>query len=74
MHKLYRDPPIDFPQPTEPDGFASLEAHSEVRRNYAAMLEHLDECLGQLIAGVEARGELYNTLDRIWKRPRRDVG
>ena len=62
MHKLYRDPPIDFPQPTEPDGSASLEAHSEVRRNYAAMLEHLDECLGQLIAGVEARGELDNTL------------
>ena len=62
MHKLYRDPPIDFPQPTEPDGSASLEAHSEVRRNYDAMLEHLDECLGQLIAGVEARGELDNTL------------
>ncbi|HCR18862.1 MAG TPA: hypothetical protein DIU35_15380 [Candidatus Latescibacteria bacterium] len=62
MYKLYRDPPIDFPQPTEPDGSASLEAHSEIRRNYAAMLEHLDECLGQLIAGVEARGELDNTL------------
>ena len=62
MYKLYRDPPIDFPQPTEPDGSASLEAHSEVRRNYAAMLEHLDECLGQLIAGVGARGELDNTL------------
>jgi arylsulfatase len=62
MHKLYRDPPVDFPQPTEPDGSASPEAHSEVRKNYAAMLEHLDECLGRLIARVEERGELDNTL------------
>jgi arylsulfatase len=62
MHKLYRDPPVDFPQQTEPDGSASPEAHSEVRKNYAAMLEHLDECLGRLISGVEERGELDNTL------------
>jgi len=62
MHAQYRDPPVDFPQPTEPDGEASPEAHNEVRRNYAAMLEHLDMCLGRFIARLEERGELENTL------------
>lgn len=62
MHALYRDPPVHFPQPTEPDGDVSPEEHEEVRRNYAAMLEHLDRCLGQFIARLEQRGELDNTL------------
>ena len=62
MHALYRDPPVDLPQPTEPEGSVSPEAHNEVRRNYAAMLEYLDACLGRLITRLEERGELDNTL------------
>ena len=62
MHSLYRDPPVDFPQPTEPDGDVSPELHNEVRRNYAAMLEHLDQCLGRLVTRLRERGDLDNTL------------
>ena len=62
MYEWFRDPPVDFPQPTEPVEGASPEQHTEVRRNYAAMLEHLDQCLGAFIETLEKRGELDNTL------------
>ncbi|MDP6778646.1 MAG: sulfatase-like hydrolase/transferase [Candidatus Latescibacteria bacterium] len=62
MHALYRDPLVDFPQPTEPDEDVSPEIHNEVRRNYAAMLEHLDGCLGRLLDRLRERGDLDNTL------------
>ena len=62
MHKLYRDPPVDFPQPEHSDLDVPAEIHTEVRRNFAAMLEHLDDCVGQLIQRIESRGELDNTV------------
>ena len=59
MHRLYRD--TDFPPPQYPDPNIPPEIHRQVRRNYAAMLEHLDTCLGQMIAKIAARGELDRT-------------
>ncbi len=62
MHNLYRDPEVQFPEPEYADANVSAEIHQEVRRNYAAMLEHLDDCLGQMLAKLSQRGELDNTL------------
>ncbi len=62
MHNLYRDPEVQFPVPEYADANVSAEIHQEVRRNYAAMLEHLDDCLGQMLAKLSQRGELDNTL------------
>ncbi|MCZ6632012.1 MAG: sulfatase-like hydrolase/transferase [bacterium] len=62
MHALYRDPDINFPAPMHSDLNVSPEVHQEVRRNYAAMVEHLDECVGRFIAALEARDELDRTL------------
>jgi arylsulfatase A-like enzyme len=52
----------DVPDPTNPAPDVSPEAHREVRRVYTEMVEHLDECLGRLLAAVEERGELGETL------------
>ena len=62
MHLRYRNPDVDFPLPEHSSLNVSPETHQEVRRNFAAMVEHLDECAGRLIAKVEERGELDNTL------------
>jgi len=62
MHELYRDPPVDFPDPTKGDGPVDSETHQAIRRNYAGMIEHLDSCLGELIEAVENRGDLGETL------------
>ena len=62
MHQLYRDPDVAFPPPLHTDLEVSPAQHQEVRRNFAAMVEHLDECLGRFIARLEERGELDNTL------------
>ena len=62
MHGWYRDPDVEFPQPTCPDGSVSADVHQEVRRNYAAMVEHLDLCLGKLLAKLAERDELDSTL------------
>jgi choline-sulfatase len=64
MHDRYRDPPVDLPEPTgvEGDDPVDVATHRAVRRNYAAMVEHLDSCLGDLLDAVEARGELDETL------------
>ena len=62
MHGLYRDPDIPFPHPEYADDRVSADIHQEVRRNYAAMLEHLDDCLGQMIAKLATRGDLQNTV------------
>ncbi|NKB71688.1 MAG: sulfatase-like hydrolase/transferase [Candidatus Latescibacteria bacterium] len=62
MHQWYRDPDVDFPHPEYEDGSVPAQVHQEVRRNYAAMVEHLDACLGRLVAKLEERGELDNTL------------
>ena len=62
MHQLYRDPDVQFPHPEYADANVTAEIHQEVRRNYAAMLEHLDDCLRQMLAKLAQRGELDNTL------------
>ncbi len=59
MVSLYRD--ADFPQPNRNTEFTP-EKHLEIRRNYAAMIENIDAWMGKLLAEVEARGELDNTL------------
>jgi arylsulfatase A-like enzyme len=62
MHEWYRSPPVDFPPPENSDLDISSETHQEVRRNYAAMVEHLDQCVGRLVEELERRGELEETL------------
>jgi choline-sulfatase len=62
MHGWYRDPDVDFPAPVDSDLDVSAEDHQEVRRNYAAMVEHLDQCLARFLEHLEERGELEDTL------------
>jgi arylsulfatase len=62
MHALYRDPPVDFPLPEHCTLDIPPEIHQEVRRNWAATVEHLDSCLGRLVARLAERGELDNTI------------
>lgn len=62
MHRLYRDPPVDFPPPFHNTEDISPEVHQEVRRNWAATVEHLDGCLGLLVERLRQRGELDNTV------------
>lgn len=62
MHSLYRQPPVDFPPPEYCTLDIEPDIHQEVRRNWAAMVEHLDGCLGQLLAHLVQRGQLDNTI------------
>ena len=62
MHRWYREPPVDFPLPLFNTENISPETHQEVRRNWAATVEHLDQCLGRLLERVCARGDLENTV------------
>ncbi len=59
MSGLYAD--VDFPQPNRNSEF-TLQKHVEIRRNYAAMIENIDTWMGRLLAAVEERGEIDNTL------------
>jgi arylsulfatase A-like enzyme len=60
MHDDVRD--RDVPPPTAPGDRVDEETHRDVRRNYTAMVEHLDGCLADLVDAVEARDELDETL------------
>ena len=62
MHRWYREPPVDFPLPLFNTEGISPETHQEVRRNWAATVEHLDRCLGRLVEHVGRRGDLENTV------------
>lgn len=53
---VFPDPIAPKPQSEEPTD------HQAVRRQYAAMIEGMDEWVGWLIEEVEARGELDNTI------------
>jgi choline-sulfatase len=62
MHGWYRDPDVQFPEPVESDLDVDPETHQEIRRNYAAMVEHLDQCVGRFVDRLAERGELEDTL------------
>ncbi|MDA3961890.1 MAG: sulfatase-like hydrolase/transferase [Planctomycetota bacterium] len=51
---------VEFPHPINPQ--AGPDNHQGVRRNYAAMIDGIDEWCGRIIAAIEERGELDNTL------------
>jgi choline-sulfatase len=57
---LHRYAGVNFPEPIEPGD--DPNDHQALRRNYAAMIEGIDEWVGKLIAAVDARGELENTI------------
>ncbi len=59
MAKLYED--VDFPQPNRNDQLTPDE-HLKARRNYSAMVENIDRCVGLYLNLLEERGELDNTL------------
>ncbi len=51
---------VDFSLPVDsPD---DVTDHQAVRRQYAAMIEGMDEWIGRVLAEVEGRGELDNTM------------
>ena len=62
MHRWYREPPVAFPLPVFNTEDIAPETHQEVRRNWAATVEHLDFCLGRLVERVRERGDLDNTV------------
>ena len=62
MHRWYREPSVEFPLPVFNTEDIAPETHQEVRRNWAATVEHLDACLGRLVARVRERGDLDNTI------------
>jgi len=62
MHDRYRSPDVSFPSPEHSDLDISEETHQEVRRNYASMVDHLDESVGRFIDCLRERDELDNTL------------
>lgn len=45
-----------------PHRHGSAEEHLEIRRNYAAMIENVDRLCADIVAAVERRGELDDTL------------
>lgn len=53
-----------FPEPHRNDEL-SPETHTEIRRNYSAMVENIDRWLGRYLEAIEKRGELENTIV-IW--------
>lgn len=57
---LQRYEGVSFPGPVEPGDDPS--DHQAVRRQYAAMLEGMDEWIGWVIDAVEERGELDDTV------------
>jgi len=62
MYDRFRDPPVEFPEPAGGPGDVPRGVHQEVRRNYGAMVEHLDDCLGRLIDAVEDRDDAGETV------------
>ena len=59
MHQQWRD--VDFAPPVDSTEFDSA-THNEIRRNYAAMIEHIDAQAGRYLTLLAERGELENTL------------
>ncbi len=59
MAALYEG--VKFPAPAGGNADDGLN-HQAVRRNFAAMITNIDRLCGQILSGIEARGELDNTL------------
>ena len=53
---------VDFPPPVAVPDDAPPQDHRQLRRNYAAMCEGIDQWVGRLLAAIEARGEIDNTV------------
>ena len=53
---------VTLPGPVDPDDHMTAEEHQEVRRNYAALCEDVDEWCGRMLEVVAQRGELDHTL------------
>lgn len=55
---------VDFPPAVNPQSTykGKVVDHAQLRRNYAAQCEGIDEWIGRIIDAVEQRGELDNTL------------
>jgi choline-sulfatase len=62
MHGWYRNPEVQFPEPTNPGEQHDDETHQAIRRNYAAMVENIDRWLGKYVDALRDRGELENTV------------
>jgi arylsulfatase A-like enzyme len=59
MATLYED--VEFPAAVGDEEFPP-ERHVAVRRNYSAMVENIDRCVGVYLDELERRGELTDTL------------
>ena len=55
---------VEFPIPVHPQHTLKDKPidHQQIRRNYAAQCEGIDEWVGRILDAVEQRGELENTL------------
>ncbi len=52
---------IDFPLPIDSTRH-DADFHNRARQNYSAMLENIDARIGEILAAIEKRGELDNTV------------
>ncbi len=59
MEKTVRDRP--YPQPNRNTEFEATH-HVAIRQNYSAMCENIDRGIGEILAAVEKRGDLDNTI------------
>ncbi len=59
MKEWYRD--VEFPQPIRNTEFDD-KTHHEIRQNYSAMVENIDQWFGIYIDEIAKRGELDNTI------------
>ena len=59
MAEWYKD--AAFPEPHKNDQLPK-EKHTDIRRNYSAMVDNIDQWFGKYIAEIEKRGELQNTI------------
>jgi len=58
LQRLYDG--VEFPMPS--GAFNPDLDHVQLRRNYAACIEGIDQWIGQILDAVEKRGELENTI------------
>jgi len=62
MHGWYRNPDVPFPAPTNPGEDLTPTEHADVRRNYAAMIENIDNWVGEYLAVLDDRNERQETV------------